>query len=274
MSTVPTVTLENGVEIPQLGLGVWQIEDEIVPDVVRAALDSGYRHVDTAAIYGNEDGVGRALAAAGLPRDEVFLTTKLWNSDQGYDSTLKAFDASLHRLGLDYVDLYLIHWQSLKRDKYVDTWKAFEQLYADKRVRAIGVSNFHVPALQRLFEETDLRPAVNQIELHPALPQDELRAFNAENDIVTESWSPLAQGGLLSEPTLKRLAEKHGKSPAQVVIRWHLQLGNVVIPKSKTPARIAENIDVFDFTLDNEDMAAIADLETGQRTGGDPDTFG
>jgi 2,5-diketo-D-gluconate reductase A len=274
MSTVPTVTLENGVEIPQLGLGVWQVEDEIVSDVVRAAFDSGYRHIDTAAIYGNEEGVGRAIAASGLPRDEVFLTTKLWNSDQGYDSTLKAFDASLHRLGLDYVDLYLIHWQSLKRDKYVDTWKAFEQLYADKRVRAIGVSNFHVPALQRLFEETDLRPAVNQIELHPALPQDELRAFNAENDIVTEAWSPLAQGGLLSEPTLKRLAEKHGKSPAQVVIRWHLQLGNVVIPKSKTPARIAENIDVFDFTLDNEDMAAIADLETGQRTGGDPDTFG
>ncbi|HEY0694485.1 MAG TPA: aldo/keto reductase [Kribbella sp.] len=274
MSTVPTVTLENGVEIPQLGLGVWQVEDEIVFDVVRAAFDSGYRHVDTAAIYGNEEGVGRAIAASGLSRDEVFLTTKLWNSDQGYDSTLKAFDASLHRLGLDYVDLYLIHWQSLKRDKYVDTWKAFEQLYADKRVRAIGVSNFHVPALQRLFEETGLRPAVNQIELHPALPQDELRAFNAENDIVTESWSPLAQGGLLSEPTLKRLAEKHGKSPAQVVIRWHLQLGNVVIPKSKTPARIAENIDVFDFTLDNEDMAAIADLETGQRTGGDPDTVG
>jgi 2,5-diketo-D-gluconate reductase A len=274
MSTVPTVTLENGVEIPQLGLGVWQVEDEIVSDVVRAAFDSGYRHIDTAAIYGNEEGVGQAIAASGLSRDEIFLTTKLWNSDQGYDSTLKAFDASLHRLGLDYVDLYLIHWQSLKRDKYVDTWKAFEQLYADKRVRAIGVSNFHVPALQRLFEETDLRPAVNQIELHPALPQDELRAFNAENDIVTESWSPLAQGGLLSEPTLKRLAEKHGKSPAQVVIRWHLQLGNVVIPKSKTPARIAENIDVFDFTLDNEDMAAIADLETGQRTGGDPDTFG
>jgi diketogulonate reductase-like aldo/keto reductase len=274
MSTVPTVTLENGIEIPQLGLGVWQVEDEIVSDVVSAAFDSGYRHIDTAAIYGNEEGVGHAIAASGLPRDEVFLTTKVWNSDQGYDSTLKAFDASLHRLGLDYVDLYLIHWQSLKRDKYVDTWKAFEQLYADKRVRAIGVSNFHVPALQRLFEETDLRPAVNQIELHPALPQDELRAFNAENDIVTEAWSPLAQGGLLSEPTLKRLAEKHGKSPAQVVIRWHLQLGNVVIPKSKTPARIAENIDVFDFTLDNEDMAAIADLETGQRTGGDPDTFG
>ena len=275
MSTVPTITLDNGVEIPQLGLGVWQVEDEIVTDVVKAAFASGYRHIDTAAIYGNEEGVGRAIADSGLPRDELFITTKVWNSDQGYDSTLRAFDASLGRLGLDSVDLYLIHWQALKKDKYVETWKAFEQLYADKRVRAIGVSNFHVPALQRLFDETDLRPAVNQIELHPSLPQDELRAFNAENDIVTESWSPLASGGeLLGDPTLKELADKHGKSPAQVVIRWHLQLGNVVIPKSRTPSRIAENIDVFDFSLDNDDMAAIADLETGVRTGGDPDTFG
>jgi diketogulonate reductase-like aldo/keto reductase len=200
----------------------------------------------------------------------------VWNSDQGYDSTLKAFDASLERLGLDHVDLYLIHWQALKKDKYVETWKAFEQLYADKRVRSIGVSNFHIPALRRLFDESDLRPVVNQIELHPALPQDELRAFHAENDIVTQAWSPLASGsaGLLDNETLKRLGAKHGKSPAQVVIRWHLQLGNVVIPKSQTPSRIAENIDVFDFSLDNDDMAAIADLETGVRTGGDPDTFG
>jgi diketogulonate reductase-like aldo/keto reductase len=274
MSTVPTITLDNGVEIPQLGLGVWQIEDEIVTDVVTTAFEAGYRHVDTAAIYGNEAGVGRAIAASGLPRDELFITTKLWNSDQGYDTTLKAFDASLERLGLEYVDLYLIHWQALKKDKYVETWKAFEQLYADKRVRAIGVSNFHEPALRRLFDETTIRPAVNQIELHPALPQDELRAFNAENDIVTQAWSPLAQGELLDQPTLKTLAGKHGKTPAQVVIRWHLQLGNVVIPKSKTPSRIKENIDVFDFQLDNDDMAAIADLETGVRTGGDPDTFG
>jgi diketogulonate reductase-like aldo/keto reductase len=274
MSTVPTITLDNGVEIPQLGLGVWQIEDDIVSDVVTAAFEAGYRHVDTAAIYGNEAGVGRAIAASDLPRDELFITTKLWNSEQGYDTTLKAFDASLARLGLEYVDLYLIHWQSLKKDKYVDTWKAFEQLYADKRVRAIGVSNFHEPALRRLFEETTILPAVNQIELHPALPQDELRAFNAENDIVTQAWSPLAQGELLDQPTLRTLADKHGKTPAQVVIRWHLQLGNVVIPKSKTPSRIRENIDVFDFQLDNDDMAAIADLETGVRTGLNPDTFG
>jgi diketogulonate reductase-like aldo/keto reductase len=274
MSTVPTITLDNGVEIPQLGLGVWQVEDEIVTDVVTTAFEAGYRHVDTAAIYGNEAGVGRAIAASDLPRDELFITTKVWNSDQGYDSTLTAFDTSLAKLGLEYVDLYLIHWQSLQRDKYVDTWKAFEQLYADKRVRAIGVSNFHEPALRRLFEETTIRPAVNQIELHPALPQDELRAFNAENDIVTQAWSPLASGELLADATLKTLGEKHGKSPAQIVIRWHLQLGNVVIPKSKTPSRIRENFAVFDFQLDNDDMAAIADLETGVRTGGDPDVFG
>jgi 2,5-diketo-D-gluconate reductase A len=273
MSTVPTVTLDNDVEIPQLGLGVWQVEDEIVTDVVAAAFEAGYRHVDTAAVYGNEAGVGRAIAAAGIPRDELFITTKLWNDDQGYDSTLKAFDASLDRLGLDYVDLYLIHWQALQLDAYVDTWRAFEQLYADKRVRAIGVSNFHIPALQRLFDETDVRPVVNQLELHPGFPQDELRAFNAESDIVTEAWSPLAQGDL-SHPALRELADKHDKTPAQVVLRWHVQLGNVVIPKSKTPARIAENIDVFDFKLDNEDMARIADLENGKRLGGDPDTFG
>jgi 2,5-diketo-D-gluconate reductase A len=273
MSKVPLITLENGVEIPQLGLGVWQIEDEIVPDVIEAAFASGYRHIDTAAIYGNEPGVGRAIAAADLPRDELFITTKLWNSDQGYDSTLKAFDASLSRLALDYVDLYLIHWQALKRNAYVDTWKAFERLYAEKRVRAIGVSNFHLPALQRLFDETDIRPAVNQIELHPGLPQDDLRAFHAENDIVTEAYSPLAQGGLAA-PVLGELAGKHGKTRAQVVLRWHLQLGNVVIPKSKTPARVAENIDVFDFALDNDDMARIADLENGKRLGGNPDTFG
>jgi 2,5-diketo-D-gluconate reductase A len=274
MSTVPSITLDNGVEIPQLGLGVWQVEDEIVADVVTHAFETGYRHIDTAAAYRNEAGVGRAIAASGLPRDELFITTKLQNSDQGYDSTLAAFDKSIDQLGLEYVDLYLIHWQCLKQDKYVDTWKAFEQLYADKRIRAIGVSNFHEPALRRIFEETTIRPAVNQIELHPALPQDELRAFNAENDIVTEAWSPLASGELLGDQALQTIGTKYGKSPAQVMIRWHLQLGNVVIPKTVTPSRIQENFEVFDFRLDNDDMAAIADLETGSRTGGDPDVFG
>jgi len=271
MNTVPSITLDNGVEIPQLGLGVWQVEDELATDVVTTAFEAGYRHIDTAAIYGNEAGVGRAIAASGLPRDELFVTTKLWNSEQGYDSTLKAFDQSLERLGLETVDLYLIHWQSLKKDKYVETWKAFEQLYADKRIRAIGVSNFHEPALRRLFDETTIRPAVNQIELHPALPQDGLRAFNAENDIVTEAWSPLASGELIGNEVLTGIGAKYGKSAAQVMIRWHLQLGNVVLPKSVTPSRIRENIAVFDFQLDNDDMAAIADLETGVRTGGDPD---
>jgi diketogulonate reductase-like aldo/keto reductase len=274
MSTVPSITLDNGVEIPQLGLGVWQVEEAIVADVVTSAFETGYRHIDTAAAYRNEAGVGRAIAASGLPRDELFITTKLQNSDQGYDSTLTAFDKSIDQLGLEYVDLYLIHWQCLKKDKYVDTWKAFEQLYADKRVRAIGVSNFHEPALRRIFEETTIRPAVNQIELHPALPQDGLRAFNAENDIVTEAWSPLASGELIDSAALKAIGAKYGKSAAQVMIRWHLQLGNVVIPKSKTASRIKENFEVFDFRLDNDDMATIADLETGIRTGGDPDTFG
>ncbi|MGW6199799.1 aldo/keto reductase [Kribbella sp. NPDC055110] len=274
MSTVPSITLDNGVEIPQLGLGVWQVDDSIVTDVVASAFETGYRHIDTAAIYGNESGVGRAIAASGIPRDDLFITTKLWNSEQGYDSTLTAFDASVEKLGLEYVDLYLIHWQSLQRDLYVETWKAFEQLYADKRVRAIGVSNFHEPALRRIFEETTIRPAVNQIELHPALPQDELRAFNAENDIVTQAWSPLASGELLANPALATIGAKYGRSAAQVMIRWHLQLGNVVIPKTVTPSRIQENFEVFDFRLDNDDMAAIADLETGVRTGGDPDVFG
>ncbi|GAA0577671.1 aldo/keto reductase [Kribbella sandramycini] len=274
MSTVPSITLDNGVEIPQLGLGVWQVDDALATEVVSTAFEAGYRHVDTAAAYGNEPGVGRAIAASGLPRDELFITTKLQNDDQGYDSTLAAFDASVGRLGLDYVDLYLIHWQCLKKDKYIETWKAFEQLYADQRIRAIGVSNFHEPALRRIFDETAIRPAVNQIELHPALPQDELRAFNAENDIATQAWSPLASGELIDNETLAKLGAKYGKSAAQVMIRWHLQLGNIVLPKSVTPSRIQENIAVFDFQLDNDDMAAIADLETGVRTGGDPDTLG
>jgi 2,5-diketo-D-gluconate reductase A len=272
--SVPTVTADNGVEIPQLGLGVWQIEDGVVPDVVSAAFEAGYRHIDTAALYRNESGVGRAIAASALPREELFVTTKVWNNDQGYDATLRACDASLSRLGLEYVDLYLIHWPAPRQDRYVDTWRALEKLYADGRARSIGVSNFRVAHLRRLFDETDLRPVVNQIELHPALPQDELRAFHAENDILTEAWSPLAQGALLEDDRIAKLAAKHGRTPAQIVLRWHLQLGNIVIPKTRTISRLAENIDVFGFELDNDDMAVIADLDTFTRTGPDPDRLG
>lgn len=261
MQTVPAIRLDNGAEIPQLGLGVWQIDDDVVPGAIAAAFEAGYRHIDTARIYGNESGVGRAIEASGLPREELFVTTKVWNNDQGYDKTLRAFDASASRLGLEQLDLYLIHWPAPRQDRYVDTWRALEKLYADGRVRAIGVSNFDVQQLQRLFDETDVRPMINQVELHPRLPQDELRAFHAENDIVTEAYSPLDQGAVLSNEVLQKIAAKHGRNTAQIVLRWHLQLGNVVIPKSQTPARIADNVDVFGFTLDNDDMAAIADLE-------------
>lgn len=272
--TIPTTTLNNGVEIPQLGFGVFQIPEEETTAAVTAALEAGYRHIDTAAIYGNEAGVGRALATSGIPREELFVTTKLWNTEQGYDSALRAFDASLAALGLDYIDLYLIHWPCPRKDKYVETWRAFEKLYSDGVVRAIGVSNFHPHHLRRLFQETTTVPALNQIELHPYLVQAELREFNAQNGIATEAWSPLARGGdLLKDPVITRIAEKYGKTPAQVVIRWHLALGNIVIPKSVTPSRIKENFDVFDFELTDEDKAAIAALDKGTRFGPDPATF-
>ncbi|GAA0943353.1 aldo/keto reductase [Streptomyces rhizosphaericus] len=274
MSKVPFITLNNGVRMPQLGFGVWQIPDDEAQVAVRNALDAGYRSIDTAAIYGNEEGTGKGLAASGIARDELFVTTKLQNADQGYDSTLRAFDASLTRLGLEYVNLYLIHWPLPGVDKYVDTWKAFEKIYSEGRAKAIGLSNFHPAHTQRLLSETSIVPVIDQIELHPQLPQAELRAFNARHDIATEAWSPLGQGkGLLEDPKLAAIAEKHGKSPAQVVLRWHLDLGNVVIPKSVTPSRIKENIDVFDFQLDSEDLAAIDSLETGVRLGFDPETF-
>ncbi|AJZ83273.2 aldo/keto reductase [Streptomyces antimycoticus] len=260
--------------MPQLGFGVWQIPDDEAQIAVRTALDAGYRSIDTAAIYGNEEGTGKGLAASGIARDELFVTTKLQNADQGYDSTLRAFDASLTRLGLEYVDLYLIHWPLPGVDKYVDTWKAFEKIYSEGRAKAIGLSNFHAAHTQRLLSETSIVPVIDQIELHPQLQQAELRAFNARHDIATEAWSPLGQGkGLLDDPKLAAIARKHGKSPAQVVLRWHLDLGNVVIPKSVTPSRIQENIDVFDFQLDSEDLSAIDSLETGNRLGFDPETF-
>ena len=273
MSTVPTVTLNNGVTIPQLGFGVFQVPDEETTAAVTSALDAGYRSIDTAAVYGNEAGVGRALAESGLSRDELFVTTKLWNADQGYDATLAAFDASLEKLGLDHVDLYLIHWPTPERDLYLDTWRALEKLYADGRIRAAGVSNFQPAHLRRLLDHSSLVPAVNQIELHPSLQQAELRGLHAELGIATEAWSPLAQGALLADPALAAIAERHGKSPAQVVLRWHLQLGNIVIPKSVTPARIRENLDVFGFSLSADEMEAVAALDRGLRTGPDPDTL-
>ncbi|MFF9473634.1 aldo/keto reductase [Streptomyces roseolus] len=269
--TVPTVKLNNGVEIPQLGFGVFQVADEATTAAVTAALDAGYRSVDTAAVYGNEAGVGRALAASGIPREELFVTTKLWNADQGYDATLRAFDASLAKLGLDHVDLYLIHWPTPARDLYRDSWRALERLAEEGRVRAAGVSNFQPEHLRRLLEDATLTPVVNQIELHPALQQSELRAFHGEHGIATEAWSPLAQGAVLDDPAITAIAAAHGKSPAQVVIRWHLQLGNVVIPKSVTPARIRANLDVFDFVLTDAEMTAIAGLDRGLRTGPHPD---
>ncbi|WP_322785138.1 aldo/keto reductase [Streptomyces profundus] len=272
MSSVPQVTLNNGVQMPQLGFGVWQVPDDQAEIAVGQALAAGYRSIDTAAIYGNEEGTGRALASSGLPREELFVTTKLWNTDHGHDKALAAFDRSLGKLGLDYVDLYLIHWPAPAHDNYVESWKALEQILADGRARAVGVSNFKPKHLRRLLDETDIVPALNQIELHPNFQQAESRAFHAEHGIATEAWSPLGSGkGLLDEPELARIAAKHGRTPAQVVLRWHLQLDNVVIPKSVTPARITENFDVFGFSLDDEDLVAIAALDTPNRVGADPD---
>ncbi|WP_432129297.1 aldo/keto reductase [Streptomyces sp. bgisy082] len=270
---VPSVALNDGTEIPQLGFGVFQVPDDETTTAVAHALEAGYRSVDTAAVYGNEAGVGRALAASGIARDELYVTTKLWNADQGYDATLRAFDDSLARLGLDHVDLYLIHWPAPARDLYVDTWRAIGTLVADGRVRTAGVSNFKPAHLERLLDSSDLVPAVNQIELHPGLQQRELRELHAVHGIATEAWSPLAQGAVLADPVVTGIAARHGRSPAQVVLRWHLQLGNVVIPKSVTPARIRENLDVFDFALSAGEMTAMAGLDRGLRTGPDPDTL-
>ena len=273
-ANVPNLTLNTGAPIPQLGFGVFQVPPDETVEPVVTAIQAGYRSIDTAAAYRNEEGVGLAIREAGVPRDQLFVTTKLWNSDQGYESALAAFDQSLERLGLDHVDLYLIHWPMPQVDRYLDTWRAFEEIHASGRARAIGVSNFRVADLQRLLEASDVVPALNQIELHPLLQQAELRAFHEQHGILTEAWSPLAQGGdLLEDPTLTAIAQAHGRSVAQVILRWHVQLGNVVIPKSVTPERIRSNIDGFDFALTDEQMDQIATLERGERMGPDPDTF-
>jgi 2,5-diketo-D-gluconate reductase A len=274
MPEIPSLTFNNGVEIPQVGFGVFLVPSEETKAAVSSALETGYRHIDTAKIYGNEEAVGEAIAESSVAREDIFVTTKCWNDDQGYDAARKAFDASMQRLGLDYLDLYLIHWPVPSQDRYVETWKAFESLYSEGRVRAIGVSNFQPAHLRRLFDETDTVPAINQIELHPWLQQRELRAFHAEHGIITEAWSPLAAGGdFLDDPTIATIAKKHEVSPAQVILRWHLDLGNVIIPKSVNPSRMASNMDLFGFELDEDDHADIAGLDKGHRVGPDPDTL-
>ncbi|MDX6622972.1 MAG: 2,5-diketo-D-gluconate reductase [Solirubrobacterales bacterium] len=273
LTSVPNVTLHDGVEIPQLGFGVFQVPPELTQKAVEEALAAGYRHIDTAAAYRNESGVGAALAATGIPRGEIFVTTKLWNSEQGFDSTLRAHGESLERLGLETVDLYLIHWPMPDEGRYLDTWRAFERIRGEGGARSIGVSNFRVEDLERLREEAELQPTINQIELHPLLQQAALRAWHAEHAVATEAWSPLAQGEALAEPAIVAIAEHHGRTAAQVVLRWHLQLGNVVIPKSVTPERIRENLEVFDFELEGDELEEIAALEAGHRTGPDPASF-
>jgi 2,5-diketo-D-gluconate reductase A len=269
----PNVTLHDAIEIPQLGFGVFQVPPDDTAKVVEQALEVGYRHIDTAAAYRNEKGVGKAVANSGIRREEVFVTTKLWNSSQGFDSALETFDKSLGRLGMDYVDLYLIHWPVPSQDRFVDTWRAFERIHAEGRARTIGVSNFRIDDLERLEAETEIRPTVNQVELHPQMQQRELRAWHEEHGIATEAWSPLAQGAVLGDDTIAGIARAHGKTTAQTILRWHLQLGNIVIPKSVTSQRIRENFDVFDFDLSRQEMDAIGALDRGERIGPDPATF-
>jgi 2,5-diketo-D-gluconate reductase A len=275
MAQVPNIRLNNGVQIPQFGFGVFQIEPGQTAEVVRTAFDAGYRHIDTAQGYGNEEGVGKAVRESGLPREEVFVTTKLINNRHGHDEAIAALDESLQKLGLDYVDLYLIHWPRPHADRYVETWRAFEKILSDGKACSIGVSNFQVPHLERLAAETGTVPSVNQIELHPLLQQSQLRDYHREHGIATEAWSPIGKGrDLLRDERIVALGEKYAKSPAQIVLRWQIQLDHIVFPKSVTPSRIRENIDVFDFELGDDDMATIGELDSGTRLGPDPDRFG
>ena len=273
MPFAPLVEMNDGRSIPVIGFGVWQVPDDVVVDATLKALEVGYRHIDTAYLYLNERGVGEALRRSGLDRDDIFVTTKVWNTDHGYDETLRAFDKSTGLLGIDEVDLYLIHWPTPARDIYLDSWRALIRLREEGRARSIGVSNFHEAHLRKIIDETGVIPAINQIELHPWLPQAHMRDIDARLGIKTEAWSPLGSGRLIDDPVIAEVAAKHGKSPAQVMVRWSIQLGNIVLPKSVTPERIEQNIDVFDFVLDDADMAAIATLESGRRTGPNPDEF-
>ncbi|MNW34069.1 putative oxidoreductase [compost metagenome] len=272
-TAIPTVTLNNGVEMPQVGFGVFQVPNEETTVAVSSALKAGYRSIDTAAIYGNEEGVGAALAQSGIAREDLFITSKIWIADMGYEQTLEAFDASLERLGLDYLDLYLIHWPAPVKNLYVETWKALEKLYAEKKIRAIGVSNFQPEHLEQLVAEGTIVPAANQVELHPALQNREVVAANAQHGIVTEAWSPLAQGAMLSDETIVGIAQAHEVSAAQVILRWHLQQGRVIIPKSVTESRIIANLDLFGFELTSGELASIDALDRDGRTGPNPDTF-
>ena len=281
MTAAPAITLNDGASIPALGFGLYKVAPEVTEETIATAIEAGYRHFDTASLYGNERETGRAIRSAGLPREDVFLVTKVWNADQGYERTLAAFDRSAHLLGLDalggYLDLYLIHWPMASAGRFVDTFRALTALRDQGRVRSIGVSNFAPEHLATLVDATGIVPAVNQVELHPLLSQRELRQAHAQLGIATEAWSPLARGALLDDPAVVAVADAHGRTPAQVVIRWHLQLGNIVIPKSVTPERIASNFDVFDFALSEDDMASIDALDPpgspGNRLGPDPRTF-
>ncbi|MGT2425436.1 aldo/keto reductase [Amnibacterium kyonggiense] len=270
---VPTITLNNGVEIPQLGFGVFQIPPEETEAATAAALEVGYRHIDTAEMYGNEEGVGRAVRASGIPRDEIFVTSKLNNGFHDPEAALAAFDRTLETLDIDHLDLFLVHWPLPGVLDYVETWKAMEKMYEGGRVRAIGVSNFQQHHLNRLFAETTVRPAVNQIEVHPYLTQDPLRAFDREHEIATEAWSPIAQGGVLGDPVIERISRRVERTPAQVVLRWHIQRGDIVFPKSVTRSRVEENFALFDFELSDADVSDISALNKDERTGPDPDHF-
>lgn len=269
----PTIKLNNGQAIPQLGLGVYKLATDVAEGLIHKAIEAGYRRIDTASFYGNEKEIGDGVRTSGLPREEIYVTTKIWNDDQGHDRTLEAIDESLNRLNIDYIDMLLIHWPKPAQDLYLETWEAFEKAVTAGKIRGIGVSNFQTTHLERLIAAGGTVPALNQVELHPGLQQKQLREFNAAHGVATEAWSPLARGRFDENAEVVAIANKHGKSPAQIIIRWHLELGNLVIPKTATESRLKENISVFDFSLDAEDMTKIASLDSGLRTGPDPDEF-